>query len=115
MDGEFFAARPDETDDALVAHGPLERLPTARRFDDVVGRIDLSRQADSGGAGLLGIPTQLKDALIDAERLDAVAARSQRPGRPTPPSATRRRGRRQGRRPALVGRRHAPDHEQRHE
>jgi hypothetical protein len=67
--GEFFAARPEDIDEALVADGPYGRLPTVEAkglsavslatlgeilgvgtYDDLVNRIAEGPQAESGGS-----------------------------------------------------------------
>ena len=94
MLGEFFAARPEDIDDVLVEEGPHGRLPAvaakgltpvslaklseiigAGAYDALIGRIaEGHRQAESGEAGLLTIPTELRDGLAGADDLDSVAA-----------------------------------------
>jgi hypothetical protein len=92
--GEFFAARPEDIDDVLVEQGPHGRLPAiaakgltavslaklseiigAGAYDVLVERIAEGRQAESGEAGLLTIPTVVRDGLAAAHDLDSVAAR----------------------------------------
>ena len=93
MLGEFFAARPEDLDDVLVEEGPHGRLPAiaakgltavslaklseiigAGAYDALVERIAEGRKAESGEAGLLTIPTEVRDGLAGAHDLDSVAA-----------------------------------------
>lgn len=94
MLGEFFAARAEDIDDVLVADGPYGRLQTveakgltevslatlgetmgAGTYEDLVDPIAEGPQTESGEAGVLTIPTKLRDALAGDVDLDAVAAR----------------------------------------
>jgi hypothetical protein len=93
--GELFAARPEDIDDRLVEDGPFERLPTVEAkslsevtfatlgeilgvgaYDDLVERAAEGRQSESGEAGILTIPTEIRDALATLDDdLDGVAER----------------------------------------
>jgi hypothetical protein len=92
--GEFFAARPEDIDDRLVEDGPFERLPTIEgkglsevtfatlgeilgvgTYDDLIKRAAEGPQSENGEAGILTIPTEIRDALATLEDPDAVAAR----------------------------------------
>jgi hypothetical protein len=93
--GEFFAARPEDIDDRLVEDGPFERLPTVEAkslsevtfatlgeilgvgaYDDLVERAGEGPQSESGEAGILTIPTEIRDALATLDDdLDGVAKR----------------------------------------
>ena len=95
MLGEFFAARPEDIDDRLVEDGPFERLPTVEAkslsevtfatlgeilgvgaYDDLVERAAEGPQSESGEAGILTIPTEIRDALATLDDdLDGVAKR----------------------------------------
>lgn len=95
MLGELFAARPEDIDDRLVEDGPFERLPTVEAkslsevtfatlgeilgvgaYDDLVERAAEGRQSESGEAGILTIPTEIRDALATLDDdLDGVAER----------------------------------------
>ena len=94
MLGEFFAARPEEIDDRLVEDGPFERLPTidakglseltfatlgeilgVGTYDDLVERAAEGPQTESGEAGILSVPSEVRDALAATEDLAPVAAR----------------------------------------
>jgi hypothetical protein len=91
--GEFFAARPEDIDDVLVEEGPHGRLPAIAAkgltevslaklaeimgvgaYDALVERIAEGREAESGEAGLLTIPSEVRDGLAGAHDLDSVAA-----------------------------------------
>jgi hypothetical protein len=91
--GEFFAARPEDIDEALVANGPYGRLTTVEAkglsevslatlgeilgvgtYDDLVNRIAEGPQAESGEAGVLTIPSNLRDAFSGEADLDAAAS-----------------------------------------
>jgi hypothetical protein len=92
--GEFFAARPEHIDDRLVEDGRYERLPTVEAktlsavmfatlgeilgvgtHDDLVERAGPWRDAESGEAGVLRVPPEIRDALATANELDAIAER----------------------------------------
>ena len=94
MLGEFFSARAEDIDDALVEGGPYGRLRTVEAkgltevslatlgeilgvgtYDDLVGRIAEGPQAKSGEAGVLTIPIAFRDRLDGARDLDSVAER----------------------------------------
>ncbi len=94
MLGEFFAARSEDLDDPLVEEGPYGRLSTVEAkgltevslatlgeilgvgtYDELVERIGEGTEAESEEAGLLTIPTELRDALAEAKDIDTVAAR----------------------------------------
>lgn len=91
MLGEFFAARPDEVDDALVAAGPRGRYATIEAkglspvsiamlgvllevgsYDDVVAEVR-SRPAPGGETVLVAVPMRLRNALGEAKGLEQVA------------------------------------------
>jgi len=93
MLGEFFAAKPEEIDDSIVEEGPhgrfatveangLSHVPIARlgeilaagAYDDLILGIE-GRGASSGEAALFSVPEAIRDALADAEDLDATADR----------------------------------------
>jgi hypothetical protein len=93
MLGEFFTATPDEIDERLIGEGPYSRFPTveaktvssvsistlgeclgAGAYAELFERIE-SRQAAHGEAGIDQVPREIRDALADAEDLDAVAER----------------------------------------
>lgn len=93
MLGEFFAACGNEIDDALVAAGPYGRFPTteakglspvpiaklgellaAGSYDELVEAMK-GRGAENGEAVLFSIPSQLRDALAEADDLDGTARR----------------------------------------
>jgi hypothetical protein len=93
--GEFFAARPEDITDDLVEEGPFERLPTIEAkglsevttatlgailavgtYDDLVERASAGPQTEDGHAGVLAIPSEVRDALAAADDdLDQVATR----------------------------------------
>jgi hypothetical protein len=92
--GEFFAALPGDIDDRLVEEGPYERMPTIEakglsevtfatlgemlgigRYDDLVEQVAEGPQTESGEAGILTLPTELRDALATVEDIDLVAER----------------------------------------
>jgi len=92
--GEFFAARSEDLDEALVEEGPYGRLSTVEAkgltevslatlgeilgvgaYDELVERIGEGAEAESEEAGLLTIPTELRDALAEAKDIDSVAGR----------------------------------------
>jgi hypothetical protein len=92
--GEFFAARSEDLDEALVEEGPYGRLSTVEAkgltevslatlgeilgvggYDQLVERIGEGPQAESEEAGVLTIPTELRDALAEARDINTVAAR----------------------------------------
>lgn len=92
MLGEFFAASADEIDDALVEDGPHGRLPTVEAkglsevnlatlgeilgvgtYEDLVERAAIGRDSSSGEAGVLTVPSELRDALASSEDLTEVA------------------------------------------
>jgi len=92
--GEFFAARSEDLDEALVEEGPYGRLSTVEAkgltevslatlgeflgvgaYDELVERIGEGPEAESEEAGLLTIPTELRDALAEAKDIDSVAGR----------------------------------------
>ena len=94
MLGEFFAARSEDLDEALVEEGPYGRLSTVEAkgltevslatlgeflgvgaYDELVERIGEGPEAESEEAGLLTIPTELRDALAEAKDIDSVAGR----------------------------------------
>ena len=94
MLGEFFAARSEDLDEALVEEGPYGRLSTVEAkgltevslatlgeflgvgaYDELVERIGEGAEAESEEAGLLTIPTELRDALAEAKDIDSVAGR----------------------------------------
>jgi hypothetical protein len=94
MLGEFFAARPEEVDERLVEEGPFERLPTVEAkglseltfaalgeilgvgtYDDLVERAAEGPQKESGEAGILRLPSEIRDALPATEDLALVAER----------------------------------------
>ena len=93
MLGEFFAARSEDIDGDLVEEGPHGRLPAIAAkgltavslaklseiigvgaYDALVERIAEGRKAESGEAGLLTIPTEVRDGLAGTHDLDSVAA-----------------------------------------
>src|SRR5205814_784858 len=93
MLGEFFAARSEDLDDVLVEEGPYGRLSTVEAkgltevslatlgeilgvggYDQLVERIGEGPQAESEEAGVLTIPTQLRDVLAEARDINTVAA-----------------------------------------
>lgn len=94
MLGEFFSARAEDINDALLTLGPYGRFHTVEgkgltevslatlgeilgvgTYDDLVGRIGEGAQAKSGEAGVLTIPTAFRDTLASAPDLDSVAER----------------------------------------
>ena len=94
MLGEFFAARPDEIDEALVEHGPLGRFATveaktvsevsistlgeilgAGTYDELLGRLLDDPQAEGGEAGLTTVATEIRDALATTDDLESVGER----------------------------------------
>lgn len=94
MLGEFFAARPEDIDHRLVEEGPYERLPTIEAkalsevtiatlgeilgvgtYDDLVEQAAEGPQTENREAGILTIPSVVRDALAGVEDLDVVAAR----------------------------------------
>jgi hypothetical protein len=94
MLGAFFAARTEDLDDRLVEEGPFERLPTIEAknlsevtfatlgeivgvgtYDDLVERATKGPQAESGEAGVLSVPSEIRDALAEADDLAPVTAR----------------------------------------
>jgi hypothetical protein len=91
MLGEFFAARLDEVDDALVASGPHDRFPTIEAnglspvpiarlgelldvgsYDEVLEEVH-SRPGPSGEAVLVAVPARIRNALGEADDLPQVA------------------------------------------
>jgi hypothetical protein len=91
--GEFFAARSEDLDDVLVEEGPYGRLATVEAkgltevsiatlgeilgvgtHDELVERIGEGPQAESEEAGVLTIPTELRDVLAEARDINTVAA-----------------------------------------
>lgn len=94
MLGEFFAARPEEIDDALVEEGPNGRFHTvvaktvhsvsistlgeiigAGTYDLLLDEVSQGRAAASGEAGIDVVPDSMRDALASAVDLDDVARR----------------------------------------
>jgi hypothetical protein len=94
MLGEFFAARDDEIDDALIEDGPFERLETVEAkglsevnfatlgeilglgaYDDLVDRFDARGPADNDEVGLYRLPPELRDALAGLDELQTVTRR----------------------------------------
>jgi len=80
--GEFFAARSDDIDDAVVDGGPMNRFETVEAktissvsiatlgevlgigtYEDVFDVVDQGRLADHGEAGVDVVPDSLRDAL----------------------------------------------------
>jgi hypothetical protein len=92
-DGEFFALRPEEVDDALIEHGPfgqyqvveannlmsvelatLGEILGAGSYDDLVVRLENEgRPSANSEAALLMLPTQFRDALADMHDVEAIA------------------------------------------
>lgn len=93
MLGEFFAAREDQIDEALVAEGAFERFGTIEAktissvsiatlgeivgvgtYDELFDRADAeARQAEDGESGIDAVLPELQQALGRAEDLDSVA------------------------------------------
>jgi hypothetical protein len=80
--GEFFAARLDDIDDAVLEGGPMNRFETVEAktvssvsiatlgevlgigtYEDVFDLVDQGRLADHGEAGIDVVPDSLRDAL----------------------------------------------------
>ena len=94
MLGEFFSARTEDIDEALVERGPLHRFPTVEAkgltevslatlgeilgvgtYDDLVDPMGEGPQTESGEAGVLKIPTEFRDAVGGRADLDSAAER----------------------------------------
>jgi hypothetical protein len=95
--GEFFSARAEDLDDAVLEGGPFGRFPVPDRaahglterslatlgeilgvgtYDGLVDELgEGSQQAESGEAGVLAIPGAFRDTLAAASDFDAVAER----------------------------------------
>jgi hypothetical protein len=93
MLGEFFAARADEVDDAVVEDGPFGRYETveaktvssvsiatlgeilgAGTYDALVESASSGPQAPDGESGVDPVPREITEALATATDLDAAAA-----------------------------------------
>ena len=93
MLGEFFAARPDEIDDDVVARGPSQRFEIveaktvstvsistlgeilgAGSYDELYERVDAGPRIESHEAGIDVIPDDVRDRLADVD-VDAIAER----------------------------------------
>ena len=93
MLGEFFAARADEVDDALVEDGPFGRYETveaktvssvsiatlgeilgAGTYDSLVEAASSGLQAPHGESGVDPVPSEITAALATATDLDSIAA-----------------------------------------
>ncbi len=92
--GEFFAAAAEDIGGVLVADGPSGRLQTVEAkgltevslarlgeiigvgaYEDLVNRIAEGPQTETGEAGVLTIPTEIRDALAGETDFDASAER----------------------------------------
>ena len=91
--GQFFAASVEDVDDVLVEAGPYGRLSIVEakgltevslatlgeilgvgRYDQLLERIGEGPQTESEEAGVLTIPTELRDALAEARDINTLAA-----------------------------------------
>jgi hypothetical protein len=92
--GEFFAARPEEIDEVLVEDGPYGRLPTVEAkglsevtlatlgeilgvgaYTDLVERAAAGHDSESGEAGILAVPHEVRGALATTDDFVAIAER----------------------------------------
>jgi hypothetical protein len=92
--GEFFSARVEDIDEALVERGPFGRFPTVEAkgltevnlatlgeilgvgtYDDLVDPMGEGPQTEGGEAGVLTIPTVFRDAVGGGANLDSAAER----------------------------------------
>jgi len=91
---EFFSARAEDIDEALVERGAYGRFPMVEAkgltevslatlgeilgvgaYDDLVDQIAEGPQAESGEAGVVTIPRAFRDAVAGAPDLDSAAER----------------------------------------